>query len=343
MFPNAIINSIEVSGKEVMPGFSSGERQFEFSANEKVEVFKHSAKESAESRVAALLLSVVAIATKEVHIDCNKIETNEVPKTLSKLSIPSLPVERLSPVSTPSPRLSSLVSISEIDYNIEGLNKNDHPTATTGWNRLRAVSIDSPDEETFCDSPSPNFKKGSAIVSPFHSPVSIQMPLRKPTLRVLNKRKRDLISPPAPSAGDGIHNRHLQPPGVLRSLSVKTILRKKFSWKNYPELEAFLIANREEYLRHSALNYTVQQKQYNNRLTERLLELAGEHGYIFDQESFSFVTVRDRIRCYFKSYVQSAKKRGVVIGYAARKAGLMTEHDLEKSAHTAGRIVLPPH
>ena len=107
------------------------------------------------------------------------------------------------------------------------------------------------------------------------------------------------------------------------------------------QLEAFLIANREEYLRHSALNYTVQQKQYNNRLTERLIELAAEHGYVFDDEDFSFVTVRDRIRCYFKSYVQSAKKRGVIIGYAARKAGLLTEEDLEKSAGIAGRIVLP--
>lgn len=109
----------------------------------------------------------------------------------------------------------------------------------------------------------------------------------------------------------------------------------------FTQLEAFLIANREEYLRHSALNYTVQQKQYNNRLTERLLELAGEHGYVFDEEAFSFVTVRDRIRCYFKSYVQSAKKRGVIIGYAARKAGLLSQDDLEKSAHMAGRIVLP--
>lgn len=107
------------------------------------------------------------------------------------------------------------------------------------------------------------------------------------------------------------------------------------------QLEAFLIANREEYLRHSALNYTVQQKQYNNRLTERLLELAAEHGYVFDEKEFSFVTVRDRIRCYFKSYVQSAKKRGIVIGYAARKAGLLSSEDLEKSAGTAGKIVTP--
>jgi hypothetical protein len=106
-----------------------------------------------------------------------------------------------------------------------------------------------------------------------------------------------------------------------------------------PQLEAFLIANREEYLRHSALNYTIQQKQYNNRLTERLLELAAEHGYVFDDVEFSFVTVRDRIRCYFKSYVQSAKKRGIIIGYAARKAGLLTTDELEKSATQESAIM----
>jgi len=119
------------------------------------------------------------------------------------------------------------------------------------------------------------------------------------------------------------------------------ILRKKFSWKNYLVLEDFLIANREEYLRHSTLNYTMQQKKYNNKLTERMLKLAGEHGYMFNETEFSFVTVRDRIRCYYKSYVQSMKKRGVVIGYAARKAGLVTEEELEQSAHTNGKIYVP--
>lgn len=101
------------------------------------------------------------------------------------------------------------------------------------------------------------------------------------------------------------------------------------------------MANREEYLRHSALNYTLQQKQYNNKLTERLLELAAEHGYIFDEKEFNFVTVRDRIRCYFKSYVQSAKKRGVIIGYAARKAGLLSEEELQESAEHEAEIVIP--
>jgi hypothetical protein len=121
--------------------------------------------------------------------------------------------------------------------------------------------------------------------------------------------------------------------------STKAILHKKFSWKNYPELEKFLIANREEYLRHSALNYTMQQKQYNNTLTERLVDLATECGYVFDEQSFTFVTIRDRIRCYFKSYVQSRKKRGVIIGYAARKAGLLSDEELERSSVTKGTII----
>jgi hypothetical protein len=109
------------------------------------------------------------------------------------------------------------------------------------------------------------------------------------------------------------------------------------------QLEQFLIANREEYLRHSALNYTLKQKQYNNRLTEELLELATEFGFMFDEKEFSFVTVRDRIRCYYKSFVQSAKKRGILMGYAARKAGLMDEEDLEMSIGEEGIIVTPQH
>ena len=77
------------------------------------------------------------------------------------------------------------------------------------------------------------------------------------------------------------------------------------------KLEDFLITNRDEYLRHSSsMNYTPEQRKYNNRLTERLLDLAAKHNYVFDDNDFNFVAVRDRIRCYYKSYVQSHKKRG---------------------------------
>jgi len=130
------------------------------------------------------------------------------------------------------------------------------------------------------------------------------------------------FQPPYPTS-NGYHSRSSQPPsgnGGHRSSAVKkTILRRKCAWKNYPELEAFLISNREEYLRHSAMNYTVQQKQYNNRLTERLLEVAANHNYVFDENDFNFVAVRDRIRCYYKSYVQSSKKRGIIVGYSAQQ------------------------
>jgi len=66
-----------------------------------------------------------------------------------------------------------------------------------------------------------------------------------------------------------------------------------------------------------------------------------EHGYVFDEKDFSFVSIRDRIRCYYKSYVQSSKKRGVIIGYAARRAGLLTKEELKSSAEKTGKIICP--
>ena len=80
----------------------------------------------------------------------------------------------------------------------------------------------------------------------------------------------------------------------------EVILRRKFSWRHYPVLERFLIANRTEYLRHSAMNYTSAQKKFNNKLTERTIKLATRHGYEFDAHEFKFNDIRDRIRCYYK-------------------------------------------
>ena len=94
----------------------------------------------------------------------------------------------------------------------------------------------------------------------------------------------------------------------IRGSVVKATLRKKFSWKTYPTLEAYLVEHRDQYLQYSArLNYTAEQKQYNNRLTQGLLDLAAEEGYIF--EDYTFAAIRDRLRCYYKSYVQAIKKK----------------------------------
>ena len=116
--------------------------------------------------------------------------------------------------------------------------------------------------------------------------------------------------PPPPPQGPPYVSPYGHPHGHP-PVEEKTLLRKKFSWKHYPELERFLIANRDDYLEHSSKNYTAEQKQYNNWLTERLLEVADQHSYAFDPEDFNFVAIRDRIRCYYKSFVQTARKRGL--------------------------------
>jgi hypothetical protein len=54
----------------------------------------------------------------------------------------------------------------------------------------------------------------------------------------------------------------------------------------------------------------VQQRQFNNNLTERLLEVATQYGYLFDTQDFTFVTVRDRIRCFYNCFVYSQKRKG---------------------------------
>jgi hypothetical protein len=94
---------------------------------------------------------------------------------------------------------------------------------------------------------------------------------------------------------------------VASNVSIRAVLRKKFSWKCFAELETYLIAHRATYLQYSSqLNYTQEQKRFNNSLTQGLLDLAAEQGYLL--EGFTFASIRDRIRCYYKSFVQATKK-----------------------------------
>jgi hypothetical protein len=296
------------------------------------EVFVRTDGATEKRNAAALLLSVAEIASKEIRV-CGFVWDDDEEPTLVR-------PKAIFPKMISKWDRSKLTPRFAVDYDSDRFDDMEDlelpPTNDLfAWSRARAVSMDS---EGFRASPDSHRKSTSNIVSPESSPISrcLKVP-RKRGLRPIKHKRNYSVD-----TSDSSHAEKRALPNVKHGgRAMKKILRKKFSWKNYPELEAFLIANREEYLRHSALNYTVQQKQYNNRLTERLIELAAEHGYVFDDEDFSFVTVRDRIRCYFKSYVQSAKKRGVIIGYAARKAGLLTEEDLEKSAGIAGRIVLP--
>jgi hypothetical protein len=295
--------------------------------------------EKTSVRDAALLLSIADICKSEIKTGgLANIWRDDL--TLPKF--PCLGEESLPDQKFLAPRTESLVDFLS-------------NSGRSFCQRTRSVSIDSPkchamnedDEGDRSQSPIMVSPEPPFLLSSPHSPVTHRrVTPRKHSLRLSSKAIRESkegrVSPltpvtePISPATQARCKKSLQGPFPKGAL-IKRIYRKKFSWKNLPELEQFLIANREEYLRHSAQNYTIQQKQYNNRLTERLLELATEHGYLFDEREFSFVVVRDRIRCYYKSFVQSAKKRGVLMGYAARKAGLLSDKELEQSK--PGRII----
>jgi len=292
---------------------------------------------------AELLLSIATIVSKEIASSDKEIFDDENGDDLvgsgTSFVQPSILSDKAFTSSRPSYSISSLI-------------ENEH----LGQQRIRTVSIDNEygylqRSSTFGQSRSMKTKQidSSAVVTPRSSRLRT---IQKSNLKFsTNRGKKEQTKFPKITTQQ--INNHNLPDTVsqhkLKALercatkgkSITVINRKKFSWKNYPELEAFLVANREEYLRHSALNYTLQQKKYNNRLTERLLDLASEYFYVFNDDEFGFVTVRDRIRCFYKSYVQSSKKRGIVLGYAARKAGILTPADLQKYARKEGTIVTP--
>lgn len=294
-----------------------------------------------------LLLGIATIVSKEIASSDTEIfddgnDDDFLTRNKTSFSEPSVILDQTLTPKGPSNLPSSLIGDDDI-----------------AWHRARTVSIDngygSPRRSPVTGQTGRSKKNTKplslpAVVTPTGSRLR---PVRKQTLKLLaNKGKKEQIKFPKITAQQihshnslpnimAQHKRKAMEQIAIKGKSITIIHRKKFSWKNYPELEAFLVANREEYLRHSALNYTIQQKKYNNRLTERLLDLAAEHLYVFDEDEFSFVTVRDRIRCFYKSYVQSSKKRGIVLGYAARKAGILTPADLQKSARKEGTIVNP--
>lgn len=109
-----------------------------------------------------------------------------------------------------------------------------------------------------------------------------------------------VVPAPVPQGGRTIHHSEL------------IILRKKFLWRDCPELEEYLIANhRADYSHHSALNYTPEQKSFDrNRLTKGLLELAASLNCVFDETCFTLAAVRDKIHCHYNSAGKKKEELG---------------------------------
>jgi len=86
-----------------------------------------------------------------------------------------------------------------------------------------------------------------------------------------------------------------------------TKLTQGFQWAQFPPLEKFLRKYMEEYYELSIEKcQSVLQQEFNNKLVKKVIEMATFYGWSFD---FTHKGIRDRVRCYFKTHIQNAKKR----------------------------------
>lgn len=173
-------------------------------------------KESSEHQGAALLLKVAGIVSKE--IDSDGIDWED--------DLRSDPPP-LSLVETENIYLKSVAHTKDSDT------ADSRPrTSFLSLSRIRSVSIDlSEPEETSSREGSPDlgFSLGAPIVSPLNSPVnSRRTPRRKSGIKALMLNKHSEMPT----------KKMVEAKGTLNGHTLKTILRKKFSWKNYPEVSS---------------------------------------------------------------------------------------------------------
>ena len=89
------------------------------------------------------------------------------------------------------------------------------------------------------------------------------------------------------------------------------VLPDKFIWSHYPPLEQVLKNYMEQYYEHS-INacQSAEQQQFNQSLVDYVHEAATARDWHFDPKRYrGGKLLRDRIRCYYKTHIQNAKKR----------------------------------
>ena len=111
------------------------------------------------------------------------------------------------------------------------------------------------------------------------------------------------------TVGDGPRCDSLPPLPQPPKREVSRIIKEGFFWREYPACEQVLYNHMHKYYEISAIqkNYKVQQ-YFNNVLVEEVRQAAKDSGFTVDPE-FCDKMLRDRIRCFYKTHLQNAKKR----------------------------------
>lgn len=199
-------------------------------------VLEQSENASEKRDAAALLLAVAAIASKEIRVDGLVWDDDDEhslvrPKaTFAKMSV--LDDETWEP-SNLAPRFAFANSLGNDSDQYDDMEDLTLPPTDDrfAWSRVRAVSMDS---EGIRASPDSHHRKAiSNIVSPESSPVVRRTPA--PRKRGLRRKKRKR-SYSADSSGSSPAGKKTLPNDKHKGRVMTKILRKKFSWKNYPEV-----------------------------------------------------------------------------------------------------------
>ena len=171
---------------------------------------------------ATLLLSVSAIASKEISVNGLVWDDEEQPSLVR-----------------PKATFANTASNTNRERRLMALRLVDHPSDDEmedltlpptddrfAWNRIRAVSMDS---EGLRNASPPSKGSSFNLVSPESSPVTRhRTPRKRGGLRAKRKRTYSLDS------ADLVEKR--LPTEEIGGRTMTKILRKKFSWKNYPEV-----------------------------------------------------------------------------------------------------------